>query len=357
MSRPVRRILAALAPDEPTDAELLSRFATSRDGGAFELLVWRHAGLVLRTCRGVLRDHHAAEDAAQAVFLALARQAGSAGRDGNVSGWLFRVARRVAARSARKRPVAPGIDLDGRPAPPSVGSDPEAEQALHEELTRLPERYRAPVLLCFFEGLTHAEAARRMGVPTGTVAGRMARAKDRLAAGLTRRGVSLGVLTPAVVAVPPSFAAAASRAAVAFVGRNYAGVPPPVLELAKREIGMAFTRRALSLCAVASAVCVSLTFGLRTGAQPPAVPVPVAQVQDPAEPPPSVVAGKTFAVVGVTTELQRKHLFRDVVPAAVVYMDGSALLRNPKALDLEALDFPRLQDGLMRYRVKKGPNT
>src|SRR5439155_19071721 len=96
---------AALGPDPaaPSDAELLLRFASDRDAGSFELLVWRHAGLVLRVCRSVLRDHHAAEDAAQATFLALARQAAQVGRAGSAAGWLFRVARRVAGRAARRR--------------------------------------------------------------------------------------------------------------------------------------------------------------------------------------------------------------------------------------------------------------
>ncbi|AMV26936.1 RNA polymerase sigma factor [Gemmata sp. SH-PL17] len=81
MSYPASRILAATRSElaEPTDAELLARFVNDRDAGAFELLVWRHAGLVLRACKGVLGDHHAAEDAAQAVFLALARQAPTVG--------------------------------------------------------------------------------------------------------------------------------------------------------------------------------------------------------------------------------------------------------------------------------------
>src|SRR5688572_17101587 len=86
-------------PGGPTDHELVAKFAAGRDEGSFELLVWRHAGMVLRTCRSVLRDHQAAEDAAQATFLALARQAGSVGRRGTVAGWLYRVARRIAARA------------------------------------------------------------------------------------------------------------------------------------------------------------------------------------------------------------------------------------------------------------------
>ena len=124
MPRPTASILAALGPsaDGPTDAELLRRFADGRDAGAFELLVWRHAGLVLRICRGILRDHHEAEDAAQAVFLALARQAPTVGRRGNPAGWLFRVARRVAGRAARRRQQIPTVP-DAEPVLGAYGDD------------------------------------------------------------------------------------------------------------------------------------------------------------------------------------------------------------------------------------------
>ena len=355
MSHPVHRLLAALDPVEPTDRELLTRFAAGCDAGAFELLVWRHAGLVLRTCRGVLRDHHAAEDAAQAVFLALARQAGSAGRTGTVAGWLFRVARRIAARAARRR-TAPAADLATQPAPEPMGTDPEAERALHEEVARLPERYRVPILLCFFEGLTHADAAQRLGVPAGTVAGRMARAKDLLAATLTRRGVALGVLIPSAVAVAPAFATATTRAAVAFAAKSYAGLPPVVLALAKREITVALMKRALNLGAVAVVACGCLAFGLRSDAQPPAAAQPNTRPAPPgrAAEKPAAIVGKTFAVAGVTTELQRKHLVPGTVPSAVVFVDGAALLRNPKVLDLEALELTKLQRGLDTFRQEKG---
>jgi RNA polymerase sigma factor (sigma-70 family) len=248
MSSPSANVLghvrAALGPaaDGPTDAALLARFAADRDEGAFELLVWRHAGTVLRVCRAVLRDHHAAEDAGQAVFLTLARQAGAVGRRGTVTGWLYRVARRVATRAAARRRVA-GVpaDLDQLTGPVST-ADPEPGRLLHEELDRLPDKYRAPVLLCFFDGLSHADAARRLGWPVGTVAGRLARAKDRLHRRLTARGVTvpavgLGVLAGAS-AVPPSFAGPVARAAVAFAGRmsNVSGVSPAVLTMASREI-------------------------------------------------------------------------------------------------------------------------
>src|ERR1700684_619211 len=125
--------------DGPTDAELLNRFAAHRDSGAFELLVWRHASLVLRVCRGVLRDRHEAEDAAQAAFLALARQASSI-RGANIAGWLFRVAHRVsirAARRLRKQLVSTDVELDQIPTPPQIdNTHTPVEQVLQQELRR-----------------------------------------------------------------------------------------------------------------------------------------------------------------------------------------------------------------------------
>jgi RNA polymerase sigma factor (sigma-70 family) len=259
MSQPAARLLAALGtPAEPTDAELLARFAQERDAGAFELLVWRHAALVLRVCRAVLRDRHEAEDAAQAVFLALARQARSVGKSGSAAGWLFRVARRVSFRASRRRAPAtlPPADFDALPAPEqSLALDPDAERLLHEELARLAEPYRAVVLLCFFEGLTHAEAARRLGVPVGTVAGRMARAKEALASRLGWRGVSLSLLIPAAVTVAPSFASATTHAAVAFAGGGCPDVSGPVVALAKQELRMTLAKKLSTAVAALAVTC------------------------------------------------------------------------------------------------------
>ena len=105
MSQPaIRAVLrSAAGATGAADAELLERFAATRDESAFELLVWRHAALVQRVCMAVLRDHHAAEDAAQAVFLVLARKADTFAGRGSVVGWLYRIARRVAMRAAKTR--------------------------------------------------------------------------------------------------------------------------------------------------------------------------------------------------------------------------------------------------------------
>ena len=129
----VRDYLRAIAADPAgaADADLLLRFAQTRDEAAFELLVWRHAAMVRGVCRAVLRDRHAAEDAAQAAFLVVARKAGTFAGRGAVVGWLYRVARRTAVRLARRRagavvplphpdrlPAAPPPILWPRPRPP-----------------------------------------------------------------------------------------------------------------------------------------------------------------------------------------------------------------------------------------------
>src|SRR5436190_9871031 len=113
------------------DAELLARFAATRDESAFELLVWRHAALVQCVCRAVLRDHHAAEDAAQAAFLILARKAHTFAGRGSVVGWLYRVARRVAVRLAKNRAhrAATSAELDRVPA-----TLPDAARASPDEI-------------------------------------------------------------------------------------------------------------------------------------------------------------------------------------------------------------------------------
>ena len=196
----------AEAGEPVPDADLLARFAGGRDEAAFELLVWRHAALVLGVCRRVVRDDHLAEDAFQAVFLVLARKAGSV-RGANLAGWLFRVAWRVAARARRqaearaKRETPLAVEPEVAPLP-CPAEDREFLAVLDEEVARLPERFRRPVLLCYLGGRTTEDAARVLGCPRGTVLSRLATARQRLASRLTRRGVALPAGVLGTVAVP-----------------------------------------------------------------------------------------------------------------------------------------------------------
>jgi RNA polymerase sigma factor (sigma-70 family) len=204
----IRHLRAALEVSEPggaTDAELLDRFVRSRDEAAFELLVWRHRRLTLSVCRRVLRHEQDAEDAFQATFLILARKAGTIGRRESLSGWLHTVATRVATaaravaahRTARERP---GVDMSAvsDPVPDPADTMPaDVLAALDQEISRLPRKYREPLLLCYLEGLTYRQAGDRLSVPVGTLSARLAKARAWLQNRLTRRGIvcSASVLT------------------------------------------------------------------------------------------------------------------------------------------------------------------
>jgi RNA polymerase sigma factor (sigma-70 family) len=200
--RYLRRALGAPSGGAVSDAELLARFAGRRDEAAFELLLWRHGGMVLNVCRSVLRDADAAQDAFQATFLVLVRKAASIGRREAVGGWLYRVAYRAALKARRRAAaaaarLAPGADLAALPAPAGPGGADgaalrEVQRLLCEEVQRLPARYRAPVVACYFEARTHEEAAGHLGWSKGTLAGRLARARELLRRRLARRGVALG---------------------------------------------------------------------------------------------------------------------------------------------------------------------
>ncbi len=183
------------------DVQLLERFAARGDGPAFASLVARHGPMVLGVCRGVLRDPHDAEDAFQATFLVLVRKAGSLAGVRSLGGWLYRVAYRVAleadARSERRRRrEARGVEMDAV-ADRRRDGDAELGPVIHEELRRLPEKYRDPIVLCDLEGLTREQAADHLRWPVGTVSGRLARARELLRGRLTRRGVGLSARWPA----------------------------------------------------------------------------------------------------------------------------------------------------------------
>jgi RNA polymerase sigma factor (sigma-70 family) len=191
-------VIASPATEPAADAELLARFATAGDEYAFAVLVERYGPLVLGVCRRVLRDPHAAEDAFQATFMVLARKGGSIDRPEHLAGWLHGVAARVAQKS--KVSAARRLDHERRaePMPPPAAPDldlawQELRRVLDEELTRLPEPDRTLLVLCYLDGQTHEQAAARLDVPRGSVAWRLARAREALRRRLERRGVCLGV--------------------------------------------------------------------------------------------------------------------------------------------------------------------
>jgi RNA polymerase sigma factor (sigma-70 family) len=196
--RHVRRLLARPDAESVSDAQLLQRFVNGHDETAFELLVWRHGPMALGVCRRILHDTHDAEDAFQATLLALARKARAIRKGGSVGSWLYKVAYRVAlrARAQSLRRLRHEKQVAELPAVVDTrAEDPawrELGPVLDEELNRLPEKYRAAVVLCYLEGLTNDEAARQLRWPAGTVKTRLARARELLGSRLTRRGFVLG---------------------------------------------------------------------------------------------------------------------------------------------------------------------
>jgi RNA polymerase sigma factor (sigma-70 family) len=178
-----------------TDHQLIERFLARQEesDAAFRLLIQRHGPMVLGVCRRILGDEHAAEDAFQATFLILIKKAGRLRDPSLLTNWLYGVALRVSqkerARSQRRRHVErhvaeQALRVAGVPEPG------ELQAIIDEEIRRLPERYRLPVLLCHVEGLRHDEAARRLGCPVGTVESRLSRAREQLRARLARRGLA-----------------------------------------------------------------------------------------------------------------------------------------------------------------------
>jgi RNA polymerase sigma factor (sigma-70 family) len=253
-----------------SDGLLLDRFVEQWDQAAFGDLVRRHGPMVLGVCRRILRDPHAADDAFQATFLLLVRKAGSVRKRGSVGPWLYGVARRVAleARGAASRrhvpaPLDPEVawvhDHDG------LERD-ELHAVLHEELGRLPEKYRDPIVLCYIEGLPHEAVARQLGWPLGTVRTRIARGRDLLGERLIRRGMTtaavllaLRLLPKSAVAVPPRLAEATVRAAVhAEAGDKVPGqdAPARVVDL-EMKVRMAMLLTRLKWAAFALAVVVT----------------------------------------------------------------------------------------------------
>jgi RNA polymerase sigma factor (sigma-70 family) len=247
------RRAALLGNDAPmTDAQLVACFVERRDEAAVTALVRRHGPMVLGVCRRVLRNHHDAEDAFQATFLVFARKAASLGSRDALANWLYGVAYNVAqktrALSARRRArEKQGTDMPEPEASPPERDGADLRAMLDQELNRLPDKYRAPVVLCDLQGKTRKEAACQLGLREGTVSSRLSRARTMLAKRLARRGLALTAGSVAALlgaqaapaAVPASLAAATIKAAGLFAAGPAAGaIPVPVAILAEGVMKM-----------------------------------------------------------------------------------------------------------------------
>jgi RNA polymerase sigma factor (sigma-70 family) len=182
---------------DPSDRELLARFSRARDQDAFALLVRRHGPMVLGVCQRVLNHAQDAEDAFQATFLVLVRKAGSLSQPDLLANWLYGVAYRVARKARANALKRRNFDLEVASMTPAEPRDEaawsELRGLLDEELHRLPDKYRAPVVLCDLEGMTHLNAAEVLGWPSGSISARLARGREMLRQRLARRDCVLPI--------------------------------------------------------------------------------------------------------------------------------------------------------------------
>jgi RNA polymerase sigma factor (sigma-70 family) len=233
--RHLRSSAVAVQHADWSDSQLLQRFVAERDQDAFAALLLRHGPLVLGVTRRLLRNAHLAEEAFQAAFLVLARKAGSIQRHASLAAWLHRVALNIAqtARTAEAQRRTHEREAGSMSQAYRVeeGAWHDWQPVLHEEVNRLPAKYRVPVVLCYLAGKTNEEAARELGWPLGTVKGRLSRARHLLRTRLARRGLTLsasGVVTwltesPVAGALPAALAETTLTAAMQFA----AGIAAP----------------------------------------------------------------------------------------------------------------------------------
>jgi RNA polymerase sigma factor (sigma-70 family) len=243
---------AALAKaDDLSDAQLFAAFVARQDEAAFAALVRRHGPTVLGVCRRVVGDVHLAEDAFQATFLVLARRAATV-RPRDLGAWLYGVAYRTAlkARGAAARRRAREHQVEAMPHPTVSPAPADAwadlQPVLDEELARLPDKYRGPLVLCDLGGRPQRTAARDLGLPPATLANRLAAGRKLLAKRLTERGVvlSAGAVAAALgwhaatQAVSPRLSAATVKLACGSAIGAPAGLPPQVVELSEGVMRM-----------------------------------------------------------------------------------------------------------------------
>jgi RNA polymerase sigma factor (sigma-70 family) len=267
--RQVHRVFNLGAVGMMSDAELLERFIASRDESAedaFESLMNRHGPMVFGVCRRVLQDRHDAEDAYQAVFLVLAKRARSIRRQESVASWLFGVAQRVAMKAKYRAARRRAVDLKAAEHTSDEylpSEDATDWELLHGEVERLPDRLRAPLVLCYLEGLTYGAAAQQLRVSEATLRGRMVQARKRLHRRLSWQGntvpaVLLKATVPGVspAPVPQVLVHSSIRIALGSSSNNVATV-------LAREVLKAMILNQIkfaSVCAAITVVC--LTAGL-----------------------------------------------------------------------------------------------
>ena len=279
--RQLRRIVVAQGGARAlSDAQLVEAFLHHRDETAVEMLVWRHGTMVLNLCRRILQDHHDAEDAFQATFLVFVRKAGSIGKGQSIGSWLYKTAVRVAyrlrTRLAKQPELCAAIELlhGYEPADDLIWRD--LRSVLDEEIERLPEKYRAPIVLCYLQGHTNEEAAEILRCPKGTILSRLSRGRDQLKSRLTQRGLALSAgwlathlsVNASSAAMPAALVDSTVKAANAFAAGHAASglVSSSVAALTQGVLRTMFISR-LTKAAVVMMAIAALWLGASSVAQ------------------------------------------------------------------------------------------
>jgi RNA polymerase sigma factor (sigma-70 family) len=273
---------------ERTDGQLLECFISRREPAALEALVRRHAVMVWGVCQRVLRSHHDAEDAFQATFLVLLRKAPSIVPREMVGNWLYGVAHQTALKARATRTKRQTREKQVKDMPEAAATDQplwnDLQAILDEELSRLPDKYRTVLVLCELEGKTGREVAAQLGLPQGTVASRLARARALLAKRLVRRGLSVSGGTLAAVlaekaasACAPASVVSSTIQTVTLVAAGNAGtagvISARVAALTERVLKALLLNKlkaAMAVLMVLSACVVAAGTGMLAAQRPPA---------------------------------------------------------------------------------------
>lgn len=353
--RRLTRGMAAEASEEPDD-ELVRRFLATQEEAAFEILVRRHGPMVYRVCLRAAGHDQDAEDAFQATFLVLARSLRSLRNRASLASWLHGVARRVALKARigaearrRREQAAPatGVVLPG-----DAGG--EVSGVLDEELARLPERLRLPLVLCYLEGRTQDEAARTLKWSKGTLRRRLDEARDTLADRLARRGVWLGVLAVVLVsecAAPAAIASQLLDPVLCSVTPD--GRPAVAVEIPSRVLSLAngvSSTMLFSHSKLAAAIVLVLALGLPAGAW-----LARSQADPPKQVPPAGdrrqaddLSNKAFLLEALNAAELRN--FSNTVSAPVFYKDSMLVLVTKSGA--AAVVFTKEIDGGVEYKYR-----
>ena len=240
----LRKTVCLQNEDGLTDAQLLERFIEHRDEAAFAALVSRHESMVMGVCLRVVRNHQDAEDAFQATFLVLVRKAASIASRGLLANWLYGVAYNTAlkAKASNIKRQAKEKQVTEMPDPAMAEQEllsDDLQALLDQELSRLPEKYRVPIILCELEGKTRKEAAQQLGCPEGSLSTRLSRARVILAKRLARHGLAVSggslaavlLQNAASACVPLSVASSTIKAATLFAAGKGAMISGNVVAL------------------------------------------------------------------------------------------------------------------------------